>query len=98
VPLLLEHTSLSKHQLSVEWLALFLCFFFCCNVQNLDDVMTDLFWVMFVQVEPIRKAAASEVRHRWEKPLHEVHLQHRGCHGHEHGLQRRSERPRLPSG
>jgi hypothetical protein len=58
--------------------------------------LTELFSETFVQVKPIRKASGSEVRHRWEKPLHEVHLQHWGCHGHEHGLQRRPERAGLP--
>ena len=33
-----------------------------------------------------------------EEPVHEVQLQHRGCHGDEHGLQRCTERAGLPPG
>lgn len=47
---------------------------------------TELFWEIFLQIEQIWKAAGSEVRACREEPVHEVQLQHRGCHGDEHGL------------
>jgi len=60
--------------------------------------MIELFWPLGVQVEQIWQTAGSEVRDGREEPLHEVHLQHRGCHGDEHGLQRRPECAGLPPG
>ncbi|ONL93282.1 D8Ertd354e protein [Zea mays] len=43
-------------------------------------------------VEQIWKVAGSEVCDCREEPLHEVQLQHRRCHGDEHGLQRSAGR------
>ena len=60
--------------------------------------MTELFWETFVQVKQICKASGSKVRHGREEPVHEVQLQHGGCHGDEHGLQRCLERAGLPPG
>lgn len=76
-----------------------LYFFPVFELEDLDwDHVTDLFWEIFMQIEQIWKAAGSEVCDCREEPVHEVQLQHRGCHGDEHGLQRCTERAGLPPG
>lgn len=58
---------------------------------------TELFWETFVQIEQICKAAGGAVRDGREELVHEVHLQHGGCHGDEHDLQGGPERAGLPT-
>ena len=50
------------------------------------------------QVEQIWEAAGSAVRDGREEPVHEIQLQHRGCHGDEHDLQGRATCAGLPRG
>jgi hypothetical protein len=50
-----------------------------------------------VQIKQIWKVTMHKMRDSRKECLHAVQLQHWGCHGDEHGLQRRPERPRFPS-
>lgn len=50
----------------------------------------------FPQVQQICPATGNPLCARWEKPLHEIQLQHGRCDGDEHGFQRCTECLGLP--
>ena len=55
------------------------------------------FIVSCLQVKQICQISRDSMCACWEESLHEIHLQHGRCNGHEHGVERRAERIGLPS-